>query len=395
MTPSPAVPNRSLLLLIAGAKGAIGSTLAVAAEVLHDNPAPILSSLTTAHQFPWLGPPEKIYVAGWDPSPESMTRSAEIHGVLPPHILSAYADRLAFLPMVHPPAFPDLESQSARLMEDIAAFREAHPGAAPVLVNLLPSGRQTDPGGCKDLADLCRTYHPETCPDAAYGLAAVRSGVPVVNFTPNILETDALIREAVDQGVPLSGRDGKTGQTFFKVVLASALKARGLVVDGWYSLNILGNADGRNLMDPDCARGKLDNKTKLLDEILGYPVGERHGASTHKVHIDYYPPRGDAKEAWDVIDFLGMFGMPMSLRLNLQGRDSILAAPMVLDLARWMATLKLAGRSGLIPELGFFYKKPAGDNPPLAFQDQLRTLATLLEACGSAITPDYHRKETP
>ncbi len=393
MTSSPAVPNRSLLLLIAGAKGAIGSTLAVAAEALHDDPALILSSLTTAEQFPWLGPADKIYMAGWDLSTESMTRAAEVHAVLPPHLLSRYADRLAFLPIIHPPTFPDLEDQVSRLMEDIQVFRDAHPGSEPVLVNLLPSGKPADPRSCRGFEDLCRQYHPFTCPDLAYGLAAVRSGVPVVNFTPNVLEVEAIVGEALSCGVPLSGRDGKTGQTFLKVVMASALKARSLRVDGWYSLNILGNADGRNLMDPDCAQEKLTNKTRLLDEILGYHVGERYGAPSHKVHIDYYPPRGDAKEAWDVIDFIGMFGMPMSLRLNLQGRDSILAAPMVLDLARWMATLKLAGRSGPVPELGFYYKQPVGDHPPVTFDQQLQRLQALHQTCETAIRQNEAQKE--
>jgi myo-inositol-1-phosphate synthase len=152
-------------------------------------------------------------------------------------------------------------------------------------------------------------------------------------------------------------------------------------VDGWYSLNILGNADGKNLMDPDRAADKVANKTQLLDDILGYPVGQKYGEPCHKVHIDYYPPRGDAKEAWDVIDFQGMFGLPMSIRLNLQGRDSILAAPLILDLSRWMAVLKSAGRSGLIPELGFYFKKPLGKNPPLNFQDQVHCLRELEKAC--------------
>ena len=166
--------------------------------------------------------------------------------------------------------------------------------------------------------------------------------------------------------MPFVGRDGKTGQTYIKVVLASALRARRLYVDGWYSLNILGNADGRNLMDPVCARGKLQNKTNLLDELLGYHVGEHYG---------------DAKEAWDVIDIKGLFDLPMSLRINLQGRDSILAAPMALDLARWVVRLKDLGRCGSIPELGFYFKKPEGDDPPLSFEDQVRALQGLARAC--------------
>ena len=124
-------------------------------------------------------------------------------------------------------------------------------------------------------------------------------------------------------------------------------------MDGWYSTNILGNADGRNLMDPERAASKLSNKTKILDELLGYQVGERHDTPTHKVRIDYYPPRGDAKEAWDVIDILGLFDLPMSIRVNLQARDSILAAPMVLDLAQWMCSVQKLGRSGNVPELAF------------------------------------------
>lgn len=391
---SPSSQKKSLLLLIAGAKGAIGSTLALAAEALHDDPSSILSSLTTVGRFPWLGPDTDLHIAGWDLSRETLARSAELHGVLPPHVLSRYADRLAFLPIAQPPTFPDLASQTARLMEDVKVFREAHPGSAPVLINLLPANPQANLNNCRSFDDLCQTYDPEKRPDLAYALAAVRSGVPVVNFTPNILEMAPIVQEAAACGVPISGRDGKTGQTFLKAVLASAFKARSLKIDGWYSLNILGNADGRNLMDPDRACGKLSNKTGLLDEILGYQVGENYNTSAHKVHIDYYPPRGDAKEAWDVIDFLGMFSLPMSLRLNLQGRDSILAAPMVIDLARWMASLKLAGRSGLVPELGFFYKKAVGDHPPIAFQDQLRQLEDLYKECESTICSKETRKET-
>jgi myo-inositol-1-phosphate synthase len=134
-------------------------------------------------------------------------------------------------------------------------------------------------------------------------------------------------------------------------------------------------------MDPERAAGKVANKTDLLDDILGYPVGQQYNTTSHKVHIDYYPPRGDAKEAWDVIDFQGMFNLPMSIRLNFQARDSILAAPMVLDLARWMAALKMAGRSGLIPELAFYFKKPLGQNPPLSFQSQMAGLRNLEMEC--------------
>jgi myo-inositol-1-phosphate synthase len=110
-------------------------------------------------------------------------------------------------------------------------------------------------------------------------------------------------------------------------------------------------------------------------------VGEHYGESTHKVHIDYYAPRGDAKEAWDVIDLKGLFGLPMSLRINLQGRDSILAAPMALDLALWMVQLQARGYKGPIADLGFFFKKPEGADPPYAFVDQIQALKTLADVC--------------
>jgi len=280
-----------------------------------------------------------------------------------------------------PPLTQSLLDQIGHLMQDIRRFRDQHPNARPVLINLLPAAARFNFNRFESLPQLLSETDPTAFPDLAYVLAAISSGVPVVNFTPNYFEVPVIVEEAVKQNVPMAGYDGKTGQTYLKVVLASAFKARNLYVDGWYSLNILGNTDGKNLMDPDRAEGKVANKTNLLDDILGYPVGRQYNAPTHKVHIDYYPPRGDAKEAWDVIDFQGMFGLPMSIRLNFQGRDSILAAPMVLDLVRWMAVLKLAGRSGMIPELAFYFKKPLGENPPLSFQDQLSHLQKLEAEC--------------
>jgi myo-inositol-1-phosphate synthase len=285
-----------------------------------------------------------------------------------------------------PPTGLDLQGQVERLKLDIQEFRDNYPHAQAVLINLLPACAPGDLTHCRSLSQLYSEADPEGCPDLSYTIAAILAGVPVVNFTPNEVEIPVIIQEAVERSIPISGRDGKTGQTYLKVVLASALQARKLLVDGWYSLNILGNADGKNLMDPERAAGKLSNKTEILDDVLGYKVGERYGIPTHKVQIDYYPPRGDAKEAWDVIDFLGLFGLPMSIRLNLQGRDSVLAAPMVLDLARWMVALQMAGRSGPVPELGFFYKQPVGDNPPVTFQDQLAELRELEQECNRKIS---------
>lgn len=369
----PEAAQRPLLLLVAGAKGAIGSTLAVAASLLHRRPELVRPYLTTAGRFPRLG--EALTVAGWDVAASSLPESLRRHGVVPEPLWEDLADDLTRLDVRTAPAGGEsLGRQAERLAADIRDFVQAHPGAAPVLVDLLPSCPEHRVPADASLEDLMAAPAASAAPDLAYALAAVRCGVPVVNFTPNCVALPAVAAAAEAAGIPLAGRDGKSGQTYFKVVLASAFKARRLYVDGWYSLNILGNADGANLMDPACAAGKLANKTQLLDDVLGYRVGERYGRGSHKVHIDFYPPRGDAKEAWDVIDLQGLFGLPMSIRVNLQGRDSILAAPMAIDLARWAAAAREAGLGGARPELAFFFKKPEGDGAPVTFQDQLARL---------------------
>ncbi len=382
MTNADAFESRPLLVMIAGAKGAVGSTVAAAVAAAKRNPDVVLPSLITRDSFGYLGPSENIYATGWDANPAKLVDCIKHHGVLPDNLWKPLQkdldETLVFPP---PPADMDMKDQVAHLMKDMLRLKQRYPRVLPVLVNLLPACMRCRLDNVNDIDGLYAHVQPVNFPDLAYAVAAVLSEIPVVNFSPNHLEHPAVLQQAIENRVPVSGRDGKTGQTYFKVVLASALKARGLYVDGWYSLNILGNADGKNLMDPDRAAGKVANKTQLLDELLGYRVGEHFAESTHKVHIDYYPPRGDAKEAWDVVDFQGLFGLPMSLRLNIQGRDSILAAPMVLDLARWMAVLKLSGRFGSVPDLGFYFKKPIGENPPLSFQDQIHRLQRLEKEC--------------
>jgi myo-inositol-1-phosphate synthase len=374
--------SRSLMILIAGAKGAVASTVAVAASILNDYPEMIIPYLTTAHNLPTLGTPGNILTGGWDSEESSLINAISHHGVLSPQIWKPYQEKLLQVPIKPAPdQSSGLKEQVEKISEDISHFKSMNPGALPVLVNLLPAASCAFIGDITELQDLYNNINFPKIPDLAYVLAAILSGVPVVNFTPNSVELPVIFREAQKKGVPICGRDGKTGQTYLKVALASALKARSLKVDGWYSLNILGNDDGKNLMNPDCASGKIANKTALLDDILGYAVGENYGVSTHKVFIDYYPPRGDAKEAWDVIDFSGLFGLPMSIRINFLCRDSILAAPLVIDLARWMAAIDLAGRKGPISELGFYFKKPIGNNPPITFEQQILALQKLENEC--------------
>lgn len=372
----------SLMIMIAGAKGAVASTVAVASSMLNHCPEIVVPYLTTAGKFAQKLS-DKISVCGWDTQNSTLLEAISHHGVISSQLWMPFKQQLLNISIrPSPDEILNLKGRIDSIMQDIDHFKSLNPGALPVFVNLLPAASYGFLDEMSSLEELYNAEKTKIFPDLAYVLAAVFSGVPVVNFTPNPVEVAAVCDEASERGVPVCGRDGKTGQTYVKVVMASALKARNLKVDGWYSLNILGNDDGKNLMDPQRAAGKLANKTQLLDDILGYPVGEKYGRSTHKVVIDYYPPRGDAKEAWDVIDFSGIFGLPMSIRVNFQCRDSILAAPLVIDLARWMAALSLAGRKGLVPELGFYFKKPMGDKPPVSFEEQITQLKRLENECG-------------
>jgi len=378
----------SLLLLVAGAKGAIGSTLATALAVMQKSPESILPSLTTGKRFAYLGSLQDMYMVGWDTSEKTLVDSIASHRVVPEKFYRPCMTELERTAVIKPPPLDgDIKKMVEKLGDDIKGFIDQYQGARPVFINLLPACESADFNDYRDYAALYARADSALMPDLAYTIAAIHNEVPVVNFTPNVVEIPMVIDEAVKHGVPIAGRDGKTGQTYLKVVLASALKARNLLVDGWYSLNILGNDDGANLMNPDKAASKLRNKTDILNEILGYSVGEKYSSPSHKVHIDFYPPRGDAKEAWDAIDFEGLFGLPMSIRLNLQGRDSILAAPLVLDLARWAAVLQAAGRVGPVPELAFYFKKAVGDSPPLTFEDQLTSLNRLQRECDEKVNP--------
>mgnify|MGYP001316469527 CR=1 FL=1 len=368
---------KSPLLIIAGAKGAVGTTVAAAVADMKQ---------TGENTFPWLITAnwadstilQETAFAGWDLSDKTMPQSLALQGVLSEENYRTSLAMLDTLEVRRPPAEKmDYSEQIRILSQDIRDFVKAHPHHQPVLINLLPACAVIHLEKYHALPDLYRKVSPADFPDLAYVMAAIACGVPVVNFTSNAVECPLVVQEAFKAGVPLCGRDGKTGQTYLKVVIASALKARNLLVDGWYSLNILGNEDGRNLSDPQKASGKLANKTDFLDTILGYPVGQRYGQSTHKVAIEYYPPRGDRKEAWDVIDFTGLFGLPMSIRMNMQLRDSVLAAPMVIDLAVWMAALKTAGRSGFVSELAFYFKKAPLPDSPVAFQEQVAALQKL------------------
>jgi len=202
--------------------------------------------------------------------------------------------------------------------------------------------------------------HPEIAPSMIYCYAAMSLGIPYANGAPNLCNDIPAFWELAEKNqVPMCGKDFKTGQTFMKTLLAPGLKARMLGMKGWYSTNILGNRDGEVLDDPDSFKSKEVSKLSVLHQILEPEVfPELYGDFYHKVTINYYPPRGDNKEGWDNIDIFGWLGYPMQIKVNFLCRDSILAAPFVLDLAIFLDLAKRASLSGNQEWLAFYWKSP-------------------------------------
>ncbi len=201
---------------------------------------------------------------------------------------------------------------------------------------------------------------PDIAPSQIYAYAALKCGVPFANGAPN-LTTDmpALLDLARDRQLPICGKDFKTGQTFMKTLISPGLKARMLGISGWFSTNILGNRDGEVLEDPGSFRSKEETKLSVLDQILQpqlYPM--LYKDLYHAVRINYYPPRGDAKEGWDNIDIFGWLGYPMQIKINFLCRDSILAAPLVLDLILFLDLAQRTGMRGIQEWLSFYFKAP-------------------------------------
>jgi myo-inositol-1-phosphate synthase len=201
---------------------------------------------------------------------------------------------------------------------------------------------------------------PDIAPSQIYAYAALKLGVPYANGAPNLTtDVPALQSLARENGVPICGKDFKTGQTFMKTLLAPGLKSRMLGINGWFSTNILGNRDGEVLEDPGSFKTKEETKLSVLEQILQpnlYPM--LYKDLYHAVRINYYPPRGDAKEGWDNIDIFGWLGYPMQIKIDFLCRDSILAAPLVLDLVLFLDLAQRAGMKGIQEWLSFYFKGP-------------------------------------
>lgn len=250
------------------------------------------------------------------------------------------------------------------LVEDIENFRTQHGCSRLVMIWCASTEVFHRPGAVhqtlKDFECGLQKNDPDIAPSQIYAYAALKCGVPFANGAPNLTtDVPALLDLARERQVPLCGKDFKTGQTFMKTLIAPGLKARLLGVSGWFSTNILGNRDGEVLEDPGSFRTKEETKLSVLEQILQpslYP--QLYKNLYHAVRINYYPPRGDAKEGWDNIDIFGWLGYPMQIKINFLCRDSILAAPLALDLVLFLDLAQRAGMRGIQEWLSFYFKGP-------------------------------------
>mgnify|MGYP000423042246 CR=1 FL=1 len=322
---------------------------------------------------------QDLVFGGWDIYEDNCYQAAQKAGVLRPELLESVRGELEAIrpmPAVFDQAYvsrisgPNVKTQTSKralvdaLMQDIRQFKQTHGCERLVMVWCGSTERYLPPGAIHQSLDALEQAidqdHPDLPPGMLYAYAALRLGIPYANGAPNLsCDVPALVELAKKTGAPLAGKDFKTGQTLMKTIVAPGLKARSLGISGWFSTNILGNRDGEVLDDPDNFRSKEVSKLGVLEQIL---EPERHpelyGDLYHKVRIEYYPPRGDNKEGWDNIDITGWLGYPMQIKIDFLCRDSILAAPLVLDLALFLDLAARAGMSGVQEWLSFYFKSP-------------------------------------
>jgi myo-inositol-1-phosphate synthase len=320
-----------------------------------------------------------LVFGGWDIFPDNCYESALKAGVLEVSDLEKVKDELAAIrpwPAVFSRDYvrrldgPNVKKAKTKydlakmLMEDIERFRSEHALDRMVMVWCASTEVFIRPSAVhQDIASFekgLKENDPAIAPSMIYAYASLMSGVPFANGAPNLtVDIPALVQLAREKRVPIAGKDFKTGQTLMKTIIAPGLKARLLGLDGWFSTNILGNRDGEVLDDPDSFKTKEESKLSVLEYILQpelYP--ELYGNFYHKVRINYYPPRRDNKEGWDNLDIFGWLGYRMQIKVDFLCRDSILAAPIVLDLVLFMDLAQRAGMHGIQEWLSFYFKSP-------------------------------------
>jgi myo-inositol-1-phosphate synthase len=355
--------------LIVGVRGATASTLIATAT--KPRPQDAARFLVSERLGLPLVAPEAIVWGGWDPKQETWADTLARHGVLDadPDMLARLERTTMYEPVVfevdHAAAVERVrperasgEEVLARLRRQMSDFREKQRLDHVIVIHLgapavLPDAAEW-PATPDELIARLQKNELASAP-VFYTAAAILEGCAVVDYTASAtLEIPALVQLADREGVPLAGRDGSTGQTLLKSVLAETFATRRLFVRGWYSTNILGNHDGLVLSDERYADVKKHDKTALLEPILGHEV------ESHVVDIRYYRPAGDEKEAWDAIDFETWYGGRGSLRIDWKASDSLLAAPALIDLVRLTAHACARNESGLLVYLGAFFKHALG-----------------------------------
>ena len=388
-------PAEGTLGILLVGLGAVSTTTIAGVESIRRGLAKPIGSLTqmatirlgkrTEHRSPLikdvvpLADLSNVVFGAWDPIADDAYESARLCGVLKPEDLEPVADFLkAIKPMsaVFDKAYvKKLDGSNVKtgknkfdlaeqLRADIRNFKEEHgcdrlsmvwAASTEVFMKASPVHDTVE-----SFEQAMRDDDPAIAPSMIYAYAALMEGVPFANGAPNLtVDIPAMVELARRNGVPIAGKDFKTGQTLMKTILAPGLKTRMLGLNGWFSTNILGNRDGEVLDDPESFKTKEESKLGALEYILQpqmYP--DLYSNMYHKVRINYYPPRGDNKEGWDNIDIFGWMGYPMQIKIDFLCRDSILAAPIVLDLALFMDLAARAGMSGIQEWLSFYLKAP-------------------------------------
>jgi len=375
--------------------GAVGTTVIAGTELVRNGFAKPIGSLTqmgtirlgkrTENRVPKikdfvpLADLKDLVFTGWDIFPVNAYDSALNAGVLKKEDLDKVRPQLEAvrpLPAVFDNYYvkrlngPNVKKGTSKmhlaeqLMDDMANFKKEHNLSRIVIVWCASTEIYLEPTPehetIESFEKALKENHRAIAPSMIYAYAALQSGIPFANGAPNLThDIPALNDLAKQKGVPIAGKDFKSGQTFMKTLLAPGIKARLLGMTGWFSDNILGNRDGEVLDDPESFKTKEVTKLSVLDYILQpqlYP--DLYSDIYHKVRINYYPPRGDNKEGWDNIDIFGWLGYPMQIKINFLCRDSILAAPIVLDLALFIDMAQRTKMKGIQEWLSFYFKSP-------------------------------------
>ena len=394
-TPATIAPATGKLVIFTPGLGAVATTFIAGVERVRRGLSVPIGSLTQMatirlgkrtdarspliRDFVPLTALQDVAFAAWDPIPDDAYTAAVKAGVLQAADLEPIADFLkgiAPMPAVFDSRYvtrlqgtnvktgANKRELAEQLRQDIRDQKAKHGAERGVMVWCGSTETFIKPGPQHQTIEAFEKAMEENddaiAPSMLYAYAAIMEGVAYCNGAPNLsADFPALVNLAIARGVPISGKDFKTGQTWMKTVIAPGLKARMLGLEGWYSTNILGNRDGEVLDDPASFKTKEESKLSVLHTILQpemYP--ELYKDFSHVVRINYYPPRGDNKEGWDNIDITGWLGYPMQIKVNFLCRDSILAAPIVLDLALFSDFAQRAGMKGIQEWLSFYYKSP-------------------------------------